>query len=162
MTWRTTWQSRWTTLTPSQCQSKASRRQNVGRTCTSCSTSTPSSPIPLASWRKAPQRTAFQVGISFQQSANALFLSSFQNPALYFRLHFPLFTSHAVFPHIICTRSCCAFFPFFFLSSRQFPFFSFFTSTCSASYKPSSYILHCFLTLNFFLCLFFPPTFLFS
>lgn len=73
MTWPTTWRSRWMTRTPSQCQSRASHQQNVGRTCTSCSTSTPSSPIPLASWRKAPRRTAFQVEKSFQHTSNSTF-----------------------------------------------------------------------------------------
>lgn len=67
--WQTTWQSRWMTLTQSPCRSRASRQQNVGKTCTSCSTSTPSSLIPLGFWRKAPQRTACQVVVSFQQSA---------------------------------------------------------------------------------------------
>lgn len=58
VTWRTTWRSRWTTLTPSPCRNRASHQQNAGRTCTSCSISTPSSLIPLGFWRKAPQRTA--------------------------------------------------------------------------------------------------------
>lgn len=66
VTWRTTWQSRWTTLTPSLFQSRASHQQNAGRTCTSCSISTPSSLIPPGFWRKAPQRTACQVRASIQ------------------------------------------------------------------------------------------------
>lgn len=66
VTWQTTWRSRWTTLTPSPCRSRASHQQNAGRTCTSCSISTPSSLIPLGFWRKAPQRTACQVGVSSQ------------------------------------------------------------------------------------------------
>lgn len=70
VTWRTTWRSRWTTLTPSPCRSRASHQQNAGRTCTNCSISTPSSLIPLGFWRKAPQRTACQVGVSFQQPAS--------------------------------------------------------------------------------------------
>lgn len=85
VTWQTTWRSRWTTLTPSPCRSRASLRRNVGRTCTSCSTSTPSSPIPLGFWRKAPQRTACQVGISFQQPA-----SSSSQTAFLLILHFYL------------------------------------------------------------------------
>lgn len=107
MTWQTTWQSRWTTQTPSQCQSRASHQQNVGRTCTSCSTSTPSSRIPLASWRKTPQRTAFQVGISFQQSLSSFFFSFLHTPmhAFSFTSHFSFHTFYrTLFAHRL---ACC-------------------------------------------------------
>lgn len=70
-TWPTTWPSKWTTRTPSPCRSRASRRRSAGRTCTSCSTSTPSSPIPPGFWRRAPPRTAWQVGDRHSASGQA-------------------------------------------------------------------------------------------
>ena len=73
VTWQITWPSRWMTLTPSQCRSRVSHRQNVGRICTSCSTSTLSSPIPLESLRKAHQRIASQVGLSFSSQPESNF-----------------------------------------------------------------------------------------
>lgn len=124
MMWQTTWQSRWTTPTPSRCQSRASHQQNVGRTCTSCSTSTPSSQIPPASWRKTPQRTAFQVGTTFQH-----FFTFLLSSHLYacFQLHFPLVLSYFL-SHIICTKSC-------FFSH------SYFLSCILTAHRPCSYIL---------------------
>lgn len=105
MTWRTTWRSRWTTQTPSRCQSRASHRQNVGRTCTSCSTSTPSSLIPPASWRKAPQRTVSQVGVCLQQPFIPLFWSSFQTSS-----RAPVFTLHSYLPYsFYLLYSLCSF-----------------------------------------------------
>lgn len=117
VTWQITWPSRWMTLTPSQCQSRASHRQNVGRTCTSCSTSTLSSPIPLESWRKAHQRTASQVGLSFssQPASNSYRLS---HPCISFLLYL---TFNTILPLIISLRYCCTFFdfPLAFCSSLQ-------------------------------------------
>lgn len=105
VTWQITWPSRWMTLTPSQCQSRASHRQNVGRTCTSCSTSTLSSPIPLESWRKAHQRTASQVGLSFssQPASNSYRLS---HPCISFLLYL---TFNTILPLIISLWYCCTF-----------------------------------------------------
>lgn len=87
VTWQTTWRSRWTTLTPSPCRSRASHQQNAGRTCTSCSISTPSSLIPPGFWRKAPQRTACQVRVSFQQPASKTYLSSLRHVLLHFQFY---------------------------------------------------------------------------
>lgn len=147
MTWQTTWQSRWTIQTPSQCRSRVSHQQNVGRTCTSCLTSTPSSQIPLASWRKTPQRTAFQVGISFQQSVSQsvsqsfIFVLSLHPFSASLSLYLPYLLSH-----IICTQSCL----FLFLSGSIFFFFLavlYMHSALSPFHKLCSYILHSLLTI---------------
>lgn len=121
VTWQTTWRSRWTTLTPSLCRSRASHQQNVGRTCTSCSTSTPSSPIPLGFWRKAPQRTACQVGIGFQQPASSSYPTLIPNilSALFCSFTFCIFYCYAFlisrlpFLHLhlhplLCKPHCCS------------------------------------------------------
>lgn len=111
VTWPTTWPSRWTTRTPSRCRSRASRRQSVGRTCTSCSTSTPSSPTPPASWRRAPQRTVCQVGVGPGHS------SSSWCPSMYF--HSASLGTTTVYSLIYLlmfwTNCCCSLWFLFFL-----------------------------------------------